>query len=277
MLRLSTKYFIDHLRERCVSRLTIDWPSSLAAWDSREFEATDVFGRYNPRARFAHPILIINFAREMRLTHVLPCAFYDLCRYGPSKIVAGVVRTQLDDQGRPLAPGPDGEAPAITLGHTDMHTALVGRERAQRAVASFIEDELSSREVAADCHNRDRDGGRVCREAYYYIMLNLLRSISGLASGRDCDPLFTLAQAGDMLHRTDFTDGVRRCGLRICCACRRELEDVVKGAREKVWGMLPGWFGLEGAGALGEGSGEGVGGEMDKRKEDGSRAAWGCR
>lgn len=28
---------------------------------------------------------------------------------------------------------------------------------------------------------------------------------------------------------------------------------------------------------LGRSRGEGVGGEMDKRKEDGSRAAWGCR
>lgn len=205
-----------------------------------------MFGRYNPRTRFAHPILVINFAREMQINHVLPCAFYDLCRYGPSKIVAGIVRTQLDDRGRPVIPGPNGEAPAIMLSHADMHTALVGRERAQRAVASFIEDELSSRDVAADCHNREIDDGRVCREAYYYIMLNLLRSISGLANGRDCDPLFTLAQAAEMMHRTDFTDGTQFCSLKICAACKMDFAHAIKAARERVWSQVPSWFGMRG-------------------------------
>ncbi|KAI5119753.1 hypothetical protein M0805_004085 [Coniferiporia weirii] len=245
VLRLSTKYFVEHLRERCVNRLMIDWPCTLASWDSREIEATDAFGRYSPRARFAHPIHVINFAREMGITNVLPCAFYDLCRYGPSKIVAGVLNSKSDGPIKRRVDDAGPEAKAIYLSLDDLRIALLGRERAQRIIATFIEDELSNREPAEDCHNREQDGGRVCRESFYFIMLNLLRSIGGLANGRDCDPLFSLTQAADMMSRADFSDGTQFCSLKICAACKMDFAQSVKAARERVWLQIPSWFGME--------------------------------
>ncbi|PAV20574.1 hypothetical protein PNOK_0320100 [Pyrrhoderma noxium] len=246
VLRLSSKYFIEHLRERCLSRLLIDWPCTLAAWDSREIEATDSFGRYSPRSRFAHPILVINFAREMGLNHILPCAFYDLCRYGPSKIVAGVPSS---DGSCPIKLGPkttESRDVHSYLSLSDLRIVLLGRERAQRVVATFIEEELNNREPASDCHNREYDDGeRVCRESFYLIMLNLLRSIGGLASGRDCDPLFSLTQAANMMNRTDFSDGNQFCSLKLCAPCRTDFSVSVKNARERVWLQIPSWFGME--------------------------------
>ncbi|EJD00814.1 uncharacterized protein FOMMEDRAFT_89795 [Fomitiporia mediterranea MF3/22] len=247
ILRLSSKYFIEHLRERCISRLMIDWPCTLASWDSREVEATDALGRYSPRSRFAHPILVINFAREIGLSSLLPSAFYDLCRYGPSKIVAGVVQHRNN--------GPIKARPGATISNTatttrlsldDLRTALLGRERAQRIIASFIEEELSNREPSSDCHNRDSagDNGRSCRESFYFIMLNLLRAVGGLSSGRDCDPLFSLTQAAEMMNRSDFSDGTTFCSLKLCVACRTEFAQSVKAARERVWLQIPSWFGM---------------------------------
>ena len=222
----------------------IDWPSTLSSWDSREFEATDSLGRYNPRARFAHPILVINFARQLGINNILPCAFYDLCRYGPSKIASGALKSQT-----PKAAGTGFEdAEEATMAYLSLHDlqiALTGRERAQRGVANFIEEELSNREVAEDCHNKDRDGGRVCRESFYFIMLNLLRSIGGLSCGRDCDPLFTLNQAAEMMSRSDFSDGTQFCSLKICAACKMDFANTVKAAREKMWMLIPSWFGME--------------------------------
>jgi hypothetical protein len=55
-----------------------------------------------------------------------------------------------------------------------------------------------------------------CRESFYFIVLNVLRSVGGIACGRDADPLFTLLQAVEMCERTDFSDGTRMCGLRMC-------------------------------------------------------------
>ena len=85
---MSSKYLIDHLRERCLARLEADWPTTLLGWDRREQKAT-VDTRYNPREHFPHPVLVIQLAHELSLDQLLPCAFYDLCRYGPRKIAAG--------------------------------------------------------------------------------------------------------------------------------------------------------------------------------------------
>ncbi|KAF7790175.1 hypothetical protein EIP86_001127 [Pleurotus ostreatoroseus] len=295
VLRLSTKYLIPHLRAHAINTLSADWPSTLAGWDAREKGAVDEKGRYAPREACAHPILVIELAREMGVREWLPGAFYDLARYGPRRIVSGAVRAELGmdgaeqdrEEGAEEGEG-EGEGSGkekgngkgkekgkmVYLGRADLHTILLGREAGQRFLSSFIASELSSRPPSAACAHAQAasttssstspsaDPSRACRDSTYYVHLNVLRAVGGITHGRDADALFTLAQIVEMLGRTDFTDGVRRCGLRICCACRRELEDVVRGAREKVWGMLPGWFGLEGeAGVGGEGGEGGVGGE----------------
>ncbi|KAL5530738.1 hypothetical protein ACEPAF_6996 [Sanghuangporus sanghuang] len=246
ILRLSSKYFMEHLRERCISRLMIDWPTTLICWDSRESEATDKHGRYSPRVRFPHPILVINFARQMGITSVLPSAFYDLCRYGPSKIVAGVIQHRHKGPIKVPSQEANSETPTVRLSLDDLRIAFIGRENAQRVVASFIEQELNNREPAADCHNRELagDNGRHCRESFYFIMLNLLRAVGGLSSGRDCDPLFSLTQAAEMMNRSDFSDGTHFCSLKLCVACRADFAQAVKIAREQVWTQIPSWFGM---------------------------------
>jgi hypothetical protein len=47
-----------------------------------------------------------------------------------------------------------------------------------------------------------------------------------------------------MLERTDFSDGVKTCGLRMCSVCKTEFTDAVKKARLEVWKLIPEWFGL---------------------------------
>lgn len=89
-----------------------------------------------------------------------------------------------------------------------------------------------------------------CTESFYFIHLNVLRSVGGIACGRDADPLFTLVQAAEMLERKDFSDGVRTCGLKMCGVCKREWKGEVGRAREEVWGLIPVWFGLRDGGAM---------------------------
>ncbi|OCH85118.1 hypothetical protein OBBRIDRAFT_839210 [Obba rivulosa] len=248
VLRLSTKYLIEHLRQRCLLRLETDWPSSVPAWDYREKQATDAAGRYNPRDSFPHPILVIQLAQEMCLDTLLPSAFYDLSRYGPRKIVYGTAAPVLPLPASSAGSPPDGDAHTpvfIRLSHDDLLTSLLGREFGQRYIASFLDKELAERPISEDCSNKDTDAGRVCRESFYFIMLNVLRSVGGIACGRDADPLFTLTQAVDMLSRTDFSDGVRQCGLKICAACKADFSDAVTKAREDVWEQIPVWFGLK--------------------------------
>ena len=71
-------------------------------------------------------------------------------------------------------------------------------------------------------------------------MLNILRSVGVFANGRDADFLFTLIQeATEMLFRTDFSDGQRQCGLRLCQPCKAEFAMSAAKAWGKVWSLMP--------------------------------------
>ena len=262
VLRLSSKYLVEHLRQRCIARLDADWPSNIAGWDLRERRSTEDHGRYVPRDHCAHPILVIELALNMNLPSILPAALYDLSRYGPSRIMAGTFSlptafekfmAKLD--GTPLPP----DNP-VRLSRDLLSRTLRGREAAQRYMASFISKELYNRPPATDCLNRiapatesvtdkeatSRPNGssRPCHESFYFIMLNILRSVGGIACGRDADPLFTLIQAKEMLTRTDFSDGQRQCGLKMCPPCKADFALAATKAREEVWSLLPQIFGL---------------------------------
>ena len=214
---------------------------TLEEWDAREKAAIDKNGSYSPREVCAHPTLLIQLANELDLQHLLPAAYYDLSRYGPRRIVSGAPIPTL------LAPNSvNKEKHAVMyLDRRELRAVLLGRESGQRFLSAFIEAELTNRPISAECGNKHHDAGRVCRESTYYVMLNVLRAVGGITHGRDADPLFTLTQAVDMLSRTDFTDGVRRCGLKICSACKEDLAECVTKARKHVWALIPQWFGLE--------------------------------
>ncbi|KAH7886706.1 hypothetical protein F5I97DRAFT_1869593 [Phlebopus sp. FC_14] len=248
VLRLSTKYFIEHLRQRCLTRLELDWPFTLAEWDRREAEATDASGRYVPRESFAHPILAINLALELGLPDFLPSAFYDLSRYGPSKILCGArAFTPIFSSADTCSIHSDdteSQLPLVQLSHDSLYRTLRGREHAQLYVHTFLSHALKDRPSPSCLHSAKATSAR-CRESFYFIHLNVLRSVGGIACGRDADPLYTLTQAVDMLERKDFSDGVKQCGLKMCVACKREFEEVVGRAREEVWNLIPKWFGMD--------------------------------
>ncbi|KAG5637601.1 hypothetical protein H0H81_003993 [Sphagnurus paluster] len=248
VLRLSTKYLVEHLRQRCISRLSLDWPSTLVGWDLREQQATDLHGRYMPRESCTHPILVIQLAIDLDLPFLLPAAFYDLSRYGPSKIMAGAIypRSALDRYLASQSPSTATTEPrTILLPRDQLQQTLRGRELVQRFMANFIATSLQSRAPSPGClYQFEVDPSLPCRESFYFIMLNVLRSVGGIACGRDADTLFTLTQAMEMLSRTDFSDGRRQCGLNMCHPCKLDFATCAMKAREEVWVALPEWFGL---------------------------------
>lgn len=221
----------------------------MADWDLRERRCTDENGRYIPRDHCAHPILAIELGLEMNLLSILPAALYDLSRYGPAKIMAGTVAplttfqrliTQLT--GSLSKP----EIRPVRLSRDLLCRTLRGREAAQRYLAGFIEKEIHCRSPAQDCLNRfdNISPSKQCHESFYFIMLNVLRSIGGISCGRDADPLFSLVQVMEMLSRTDFSDGQRQCGLKLCQACKTDFAASAAKAREDIWNIIPQCFSL---------------------------------
>jgi hypothetical protein len=86
--------------------------------------------------------------------------------------------------------------------HDQLCKTLIGRKLTQHFVAIFIDKELKDRPVLRDL-NMDKITIHYCVESFYFILLNILCSVGGIACGRDGDPLFTLVQAVEMLSRTD--------------------------------------------------------------------------
>jgi hypothetical protein len=242
VLRLSTKYFIERLRRRCLVRLARDWPISLAEWDRRENDATDSMGRYHPRKIFPHPILMLQLAFELNLDAFLPSAFYDLSRYSPREVFTGthgpppIYNTEGDGDGEP-------QGQLVRLSDEHLYQTFSCRENAQHYIHTFLETALSDR-PSAHCQNEGLSGSMDCSESFYFIHLNVLRSVGGIAYGRDADPLHTLQQAVEMLERTDFSDGVRTCALDMCAVCKADFTETVRRARLEVWELIPEWIGL---------------------------------
>lgn len=251
VLRLSSKYFVAAHRAQCLARLSQDYPSTLAEWDRRERFATDGAGRYLPRDQIASPILVINLARELDLDALLPAAFYDLSRYGPSKTANGTpAPPALDLNSAPAANMtsttpvriPDSTDRAY-LPPADLITLLAGREAGQAWLTHFLDLYVGARVPSPACAYQ-QDNSRACRDSFSFLLLNTRRAVGGIAVGRDADPLFTLDQMTSMLHRSDFSDGARTYGLPMCCFCKSDFLCAVNRAREEVWKTVPQWFGL---------------------------------
>jgi len=263
---MSCKYFICIPRRQCLERLQSYFPVTLSDWDRRERMSLSPDGHYDPRHEIPSPIHIINLARELNVGSVLPAAFYDLARYGTSKTAGGteplahlVLETSSDDSPGTAPSSPQmADCPSsptlscftspmlvqdsapVMLSHDDLVLTFRGREVLQRSVAAFLDTQVKNRLPAEGCA-----GGQACRDAFYFITLNTLRAVGGIAAGRDGDPLFTLGQMIDMLHHTEWVDGQYLRGLPMCGKCREEFIPAVHAGRQAIWDQIPEWFGLE--------------------------------
>lgn len=171
---------------------------------------------------------------------------YDLARYGPSKILVGTPVPVLPCSFSPSPSSHDGPAQYKQLSHDFLIRTFKGREQAQRFMAAFIATQLQCRSPSGDClYADDEPPSQMCHESFFFITLNMLRSVGGIACGRDGDPLFSLTQATEMLSRSDFSDGRRQCGLRLCHPCKVDFAASATMARQEAWSLLPQWFGLE--------------------------------
>ncbi|KAH8999159.1 hypothetical protein EDB92DRAFT_1932584 [Lactarius akahatsu] len=243
VLRMSCKYFICIPRKQCLERLQSYFPITLSEWDRRERMSLSPNGHYDPRHEIPSPIHVINLARELNVGSVLPAAFYDLARYGTSKTASGTeplahLILEASSENSPTSPSPspspssppspssspqtaDGDSTPVMLSHGDLVVTFRGREALQRSVATFLDAQVKNRSTAEGCA-----GGQACRDAFYFITLNTLRSVGGIAAGRDGDPLFTLGQMIDI-------------------KCREEFIPAVHAGRQAIWDQIPEWFGLE--------------------------------
>ncbi|KAF8160612.1 hypothetical protein B0H34DRAFT_745968 [Crassisporium funariophilum] len=237
ILRLSTKYQVEHIRKALVRGMSAIWPRSLAVWEAREAEATDPAGTYKPRALYPHPIMVINLAREVGALELLPSAFYDLSRSNASEIATGY-----------LPPGCSQRSETHLLSERELMNALKGREHASRFLSTFVVNELESRECSPNClHRNERDPfrKRICQATFEATTFEILRDVNGVVFHRSSDPLFAIMDADLMQNRNESSNARLNLLHRACEPCRQEFTASVDAARDEMWRKLPAWFGVD--------------------------------
>ncbi|KZS99886.1 uncharacterized protein LAESUDRAFT_688821 [Laetiporus sulphureus 93-53] len=245
VLRLSTKYFVDHLREKALAHLRVAWPSTLKGWDARE----DLARAYECQSGshrghlYPSPVAIINLAREIHAPELLPSAFYDLSRYHYAQIFEPAEEEPLRAQPR-----------AYTLSTTDIQKLTLGKESSQNAVGTLIQSmgsdihreertygHLSHCTMASCTHHRRRSSGNVCVSVAacrkdFSELVDLATQHYLFDRERGCtDPLYVAEELGQ-LKSAEFSE---------CKACARALEKWAARERERIWKLIPMWFRLD--------------------------------
>lgn len=238
VLRLSTKYIIDSLREKAIAHLSMAWPSTLKGWEARE----DIGRSYEMATGtssghlYPSPIEVITLAREVDAPCLLPAAFYDLCRYPLSQVFE-------PNEDEPLySPTQQG------LSAFDIQRLCLGKEAVHYSITSLIQAMGSSQHIRNAqshashlTHIRKTSAGGIC--------------VSAAACRKDFSELVDLATQhylfdrergfSDPLYVADELGQLKSTEFSECKACAKSLESWAAREREKIWKMIPIWFRLE--------------------------------
>jgi len=178
--------------------------------------------------------LVIELAREVNATELLPSAFYDISRSPPSQAAIGCSSPASSERHQ--------------LTESDLLNVLRGREHASRFLSTFIVNELEGREPSEWCLHRQREQireRRTCQVAFEAITFELLRDVNGVVCNRNSDPLYAIQDAELMQTRDGVLGTENKATYRACETCRSEFGAAVDIAREEFWRKLPQWYGIE--------------------------------
>ncbi|EAU91151.1 hypothetical protein CC1G_03319 [Coprinopsis cinerea okayama7 len=233
ILRLATKYQVEHIRIEILRKLASTWPRNLLAWDIRESNATSL-GLYKPRAVYPHPIMVIPLFYEVKAHELLPSAYYDLSRCVASDIVSG--------WSYPADP-----STSWHLDNDSILTVLRGKEQASRFLSTFIVNELEGREPSTGCiYKTDPDPlkRRICPASFEAVTFEIVRDCNGVVCHRVTDPLFAILDSY-LMQKRDNPIGRGKITFRACDSCREDFAHAVEAARNNLWQKLPSWFGVK--------------------------------
>ncbi|KIY67324.1 hypothetical protein CYLTODRAFT_422661 [Cylindrobasidium torrendii FP15055 ss-10] len=226
ILRLSTKYIIEGLRQKALDHLSRAWPSTLRGWDLREERGQTQLCRIYPS-----PIAVINLAQEVEAPQLLPAAFYDLCRYPFCQI---------------FDPQEDGSIhdTRFSLSVADMQRLCLGKEMAQHTITTLIQAMGTSQYLRTSqpsfSHVRRTSAGGICTSAAacrkdFAELVDLATQHYLFDRERGfCDPLYVAEELGQL----------KSADLSECKPCAQSLEAWAAKERQKLWKTIPLWFRL---------------------------------
>ena len=216
ILRLSTKYFIAHLRRQAIQHLLQTWPRTLQNHDrfiERAVNAPLIADLTYP---YVHPLHVLNLARETHVDIVVPAAIYFLSIYSLSELLQA-------DHPKLLVEHPS--RPSSELSPRDLQAYTLMYQHRLQVTQDFIRQGCSHRAPAKTCVGQPG----LCQKGFIRLGTRLERSWV-LRTG----PLHYTVQVINELSEDP----------NVCAQCRRAFKHDIIKLRERIWAGLPEVIGL---------------------------------
>jgi hypothetical protein len=218
ILRLCTKYFINHLRVQTIRHLTYTWSYTLAGHDAMldlALSSPIIQDRTYP---YIHPLTVLNLARETHVQIVIPSALYFLSIYPLAEILRG-------DHPKLSISHPSLPASTFTSVEDVQLYTLMFQHRIS-LLLKFVRVFCGERTASARC---EYVGKGSCNRGLLRLASRMSRSWV-----EKTGPLHYAAQAAREV----------KSDKSICEVCRTEFGHDVTAWREQAWKELPAVVGL---------------------------------
>jgi len=212
ILRLSTKYFIRHLRTQAIRHLTQTWSFTLRAHDDMVELALKSPVIENMSHPYVHPIHVLNLAREVDVHIIVPSTLYFLSLYPLTDILRA-------DHPKLIFKHPSRPSSQITAADVEGYTLMF--QHRLDIILDFVRRFVGERTANANiCQNNQTP----CTRGFAKLAARLSRSWMTRTG-----PLHYMMQAVQELSE----DG------SVCLPCRRSFREDVIRWREEIWDNLP--------------------------------------
>lgn len=211
ILRLSTKYFVGHLRSQAIRHLTQTWSYTLRGHDAMVDLALKSPVIENMSHPYVHPIHVLNLAREVNVQIVVPSALYFLSLYPLTDILRA-------DHPKLLVKHPS--RPSSQISTVDIQAYTLMFQYRLDVILDFVRRFVGERVAHPQCQNHQTP----CMRGFAILTSRLSRSWNARTG-----PLHYMMQAVQEIS----DDG------SICLSCRRSFREDVIRLREDIWDNLP--------------------------------------
>jgi len=216
ILRLSTKYFVNRLREQAIRHLTETWSYTLQGHDAMVNRALSSPVIDNASYPYVHPLHVLNLARETNVTIIIPSVLYFLSIYSLADILRADHPKLLVDH--PSAP-PTALAPDAMKDYTLMY------QHRLQMMLDFIHKTCGDRNEDPNCVGTPRH----CKRGFTRLAFQIASALS-VRTG----VFHNMLQASNWVEADDT----------VCAICKRSFRLDVVALRERWWRELPYVVGL---------------------------------
>ncbi|KAJ8080431.1 hypothetical protein PM082_017264 [Marasmius tenuissimus] len=210
ILRLSTKYFIAHLRSQAIRYLTKTWSPTLQGHDDMVDLAVKTPFVNQLSYPYVHPLHVLNLARETQVRVVLPSVFYFLSLYPLNDLLR-------EDHPKLLTKNPS--KPSSKLDPLDIKYYTLMFQRRLDLLMDFIRRICGERKTAAGCMNT-----KICTRNFTRLTFRLESSWK-MRTG----PFHFMVEAMAQVTKDET----------FCILCRQTFQREVTEYRQRAWDELP--------------------------------------